>query len=158
MTESQKKEKKAEPKTKSDVISTNNETKTKDKTEPAIDPQILEDLPPELQKQVALMISSSRYQGPMPNPLVEKLNEEHISKIIDASIADDEKNYKFAIIGRRYTLIYVILGVIAFFCLLLFLIDRNPELLKDILKMGGAFIGGGAGGYGLRAYKDSRQK
>lgn len=125
----------------------------------SLDPEVLEDLPPEVRKQISLMVSSrSSYQGPFPNPLIEKLTESHIDKIIQASIEEDDKSFKYANNGRAYTFVYSIVGVALFVFLLVFLIDKNPELLFEILKIVGLVVGGGAGGYGLRAYKEGKSK
>ena len=111
---------------KSKVPQTNNKPEANKNREETINPEILNDLPPEVRDQVSLMISRSSYQGVMPNPLVEKLTPEHITQIIDASVADDNNNYKFITSNRIFKLIYTVICLAAFFLLLLFLIYRNP--------------------------------
>jgi hypothetical protein len=130
--------------------------KTKDGS--SIDPEILENLSPELGKQISMMVTRSSYQGPLPNPLIEKLTEEHITKIIDASIQDDDRSYKFATSDRYFTLIYIILGLGIFLTLFFCLINKDIELLKDLLKIILGFITGGLSGYGFKTLKDNKRK
>jgi len=49
-----------------------------------------------------------RISGPMPNPLLSKINEKHIDKILDIAQKEDENSYKDAQSTKKYSLVYFI--------------------------------------------------
>ena len=64
----------------------NSDTSDSTKDQATILEDEIKDLPPEAQRIVrSFMFSQSRYTGPMPNPLANKINEKHIDKILDSS-------------------------------------------------------------------------
>jgi len=113
--------------------------------------EILEDLPHEARKVIEFGMSMQRVSGRIPNPLLEKINEEHITKILELSRSEDEKSFEFAKQGRLFNLIFVIIFVALFIFLVTYLAKDNSELLKDIIKMVVAAIGGFGAGYGYKS-------
>jgi hypothetical protein len=87
--------------------------------------------------------------GPAPNPLVEKMTEEHITKVIDNSEADNKRSdYRI-----KFLAVILTIGFIAICGM--FLYAGQSALLKEILTLFITFAGGFAGGYGFKAYKGS---
>lgn len=117
--------------------------------------EIIDNLPPELKK--VMEFSMHRYTGPMPNPLISKITPEHIEKIIDASDKSNERAYVDAKSTRKYALTYVIIGVLFIVFLVLFLVERDKELLNNIIERGVLIIAGFAGGYGFKAYMEKNE-
>ena len=71
-----------------------------------IDPEIFEELPPEIREVVRTGISMQRISSPMPNHLLSKINEQHIDKILDIADKEDTNFYKDAQSNKRYSLFY----------------------------------------------------
>lgn len=109
----------------------------------------LEGLPPELK---TFMMSMRRYSGPIPNPFASKLNANHIDKIIEASAKDDERRYKNMQQARKFHLVYFLAGISLFVFLTLFLVGKDSELFKEIVKLFIVFAGGFGAGYGIKSY------
>lgn len=114
----------------------------------------IEKLPPDIQREIILMMSSHRQVGAAPNPIAGKISGEHIGKLIDYSEKDSERGFKDGISDRRYSLVYFVLslGFLAF--LIVFLSQVDKALLLDVLKVLVGFLGG----LGLGAYGMSRKK
>ena len=112
-------------------------------------PEDLEGLPPELK---TFIMSMRGYSGPIPNPLASKINEDHIDKIIEASAKDDERRYKDMQQARKFHLIYFLAGIALFVFLTLFLVGKDTELFKEIVKLFIVFVGGIGAGYGIKSY------
>jgi hypothetical protein len=91
--------------------------------------------------------------GPVYPPFVRKINEEHISKIIEYSESESKRSYDDARSGRRYGLCYTVLSFLLFGFIIVYLADRNPALLKDVLVVLGIFAGGFGAGYGVKPSK-----
>ena len=86
-------------------ISKSNEIDLKEKIQ---ETEIFDNLPPEVKKVVEMGISMQRISGPMPNPLLSKINEKHIDKILDIAQKEDENSYKDAQSTKKYSLVYFI--------------------------------------------------
>lgn len=150
---------------KSENLDSNNEI-TKETTEnkkvensgEIIDPEILEDLPPEVKKVVEMGISMQRISGPAPNPLFSKINENHIDKILQLAEKEESNTFIDAQSNKKYSVFYFI-AIIAFFIfLIVFLVDRDKALLLSILEKTAYVLGGFGGGYGLKSYLDSKKE
>jgi hypothetical protein len=87
-------------------------------------------------------------------PFLEKINEKHIDKVLDYSEKRDERDFKNASQERRYgflrflLLTILVVGLVVF--LTVYLVDRDKELYRDVLRIGlgaagGAGLGGGVG-------------
>lgn len=110
----------------------------------------LEGLPPELKSGIKTFMSMQRYSGPVPSPFASKLTETHIDKIIEISAKDDERKYKDTQQARRFNLVYVLAGIFLFVFLTLFLVGKDTELFKEIIKLFIIFVGGMGAGYGIK--------
>ncbi|MFH2091458.1 MAG: hypothetical protein ABIJ31_03770 [Pseudomonadota bacterium] len=138
--------------------------KEEGKQEVALEPDCVEDTkkkemmefieksePPPHVKEIMLgMMRSSSTSGPMPHPIVSKLNDEHIHKFLDYSQKDDQNAYELTKSNRWFRLIYAILAASVFLFLIVFLLPNNKELLIDLIKILIAFVGGLGAGLGLK--------
>lgn len=120
-------------------------------------PEILDNLPPDIKKVVEMGFSMQRISGPMPNPIVSKLNENHIDRILDISEKEEENAYKDSQSNKAYNLVYFILAILLFVFLIIFLVKEDKELLVEILKIGIAIVGGFGGGFGYKTYLDRKK-
>lgn len=133
------------------------ELRREEEEKEGINAEILEDLSPEVKKVVEMGFSMQRYSGSMPNPLLSKLNEKHISDIIDIGKQEESNSYKDAQSNKIYNLLYVILGVGVFIFLLVFLVGKDKDLLMEILKIIVIFGGGFGGGIGYKTYLNKKK-
>lgn len=112
--------------------------------------EIMEKLPPNVQQQItSLLISQQRFGNP-PNPLTAKITSAHIDKLIDSSEKDSERSHEDRTRDRIAHGFYVVLFLSVFVFLVWFMIDKNKELLTELIRYLLAF----AGGFGLKAYLD----
>lgn len=118
-----------------------------------IEPEILKSLPPEARKVIQIGMSTHRF-GSMPNPLTQKLNSQHIDKILEIAEKDDERAFKDAGESRKFTLIYIIVFSALFVFLTVFLVGSDIELYKEIIKLFAIFLGGLGSGFGIKGYMD----
>lgn len=115
--------------------------------------QIIDKLPPEEGKKVVesmqIMMGSFRaHSNSELTPVLKKLTETHIDKIIEYSEKDDERQFKFAMRSSFYVFLYVILGIGLFIFLTLYLAKDSSMIYMDIMKAIFAFLGGfGVGNY-----------
>lgn len=72
--------------------------------------EVLKNLPPEIQKVAEIGFSMQRFSGPVPSPLLKKINEEHISKILDITAKGDEREFSDAQSSKKYNLVYVLIA------------------------------------------------
>jgi|SRR5690625_799667 len=98
--------------------------------------------------------------GSMPNPLHDKLSDEHIGKIVDLAVKHDERqydlhktsqsnDYKDKQSDKKYYLAYFIIAVVVFLIILIFLKD-SPEVLVPTLTGLGGLVSGFLAGLGFR--------
>ena len=115
---------------------------------------VFEKLPPDIRRAI---ISYTRYVGPAPNPLFNKIDGEHIHKLIDSTENDEKRAFQDAQSSKWFHLVYVLLaiGVLVFLTLYLPGVDR--ELYKDVLRFLGTFLSGLGTGFGA-AYLLSKRK
>lgn len=122
--------------------------------EQIVNPEVLEKLPPEAKQEIIkLSAFMGSFSSPPHSPILKKVNEEHISKILDFSENDSKRTFEDAQTTKRYNLAYAILFCAVAVFLVIYLSDKNPELLKEILKLLIAFLGGLGAGYGLKRGK-----
>jgi hypothetical protein len=119
-----------------------------------IEPEVLEKLPPEARKRLVEMNSFMALSGPMMPPFLKKVNEEHISKVLELSDKESQREFELAQSSKKYNLAYIVLSFLLFGFIIVYLADRNPVLLKDILTVLGIFAGGFGSGFGVKAYQD----
>lgn len=154
------KEKKADKETskKDKIEKTVSKPESDSEKDDGIDPEILEDLPPEVREVVKSSIMMQRYTGPMPNPLFSKINENHIDKILDLAQKEDENSFSDAQSSKRYSMAYFVIFIGVFVFITLYLAKDNKELFSDILGVIISIAGGFGGGYGYKSYVDSKKK
>ncbi|MCD4692692.1 MAG: hypothetical protein K8R79_07255 [Calditrichales bacterium] len=134
--------------------------KDKDKqkaSEDIIEADVLDKLPEEVKRVVQIGMSMQRTSMPVYPQLLSKLNEGHITKILDLSEKDDDRVFKDIQSSRKFTLTYVIIFIALFVFITLFLVGKNPALYQDILKVIVVFAGGLGSGYGLKTYLEKRK-
>ena len=113
--------------------------------------EVAQMLPPGTRQSVEMMMQMS---GPMPNPVTKKITSEHISRIIEVTEASEVRQHEDQKDSRRWLFAFCLLGVAAFLFLVVFLADRNKDLLLELLKLFVTFVGGIGAGWGIKAYKD----
>lgn len=128
---------------------------TKESTPEEID-AIVKDMPPEVRQTVRMAMMQTFSRGPAVHPLLEKFTAGHIDKVLDYSQEDDKNEFSLRRSNRYFNLSYVIIGLSVFIFLIVFLAPQNIDLLKDILKLLVAFIGGVGSGFGLKTYLEKR--
>jgi len=119
------------------------------------DLDILEDMPPEIKKRF-LSFSMGSISRSILSPFESKINEKHIDKILELSDKDNERLYKDTQHSRKFRLIYLLIGVALFVFLTLFLVGKDTELFKEVIKLFVVFVGGMGTGYGIKHYVDNR--
>jgi len=102
--------------------------------------------------------SMQRLSGPLPNPLLSKITEKHIDKILDISQKEEDNSFKDAQSTKRYSLFYFLIVILFITCLIFFLVDKDKALLITIFEKGLYVLGGFGGGYGFKAYFDNKKK
>ena len=91
----------------------------------------------------------------MTNPLVNKLESQHITDIIKLGSQTVEANASDRKHSRLFNLLTLGLLVAASLTVLLVLaIIGENDLLLEIVKLGGVGIGGFGGGYGFSAWRN----
>lgn len=118
--------------------------------------ELFEDVQPSIKKSVNTILTLQGITGPISSILDSKINEKHIDKILEMTEKDDERSFKDTQHSRKFRLIYLLIGVALFVFLTLFLVGKDTELFKDIIKLFIAFVGGMGAGYGIKHYKDRK--
>lgn len=95
--------------------------------------------------------------GPVFHPIFDKFGPEHVTKFLRQTHEQDIGEQQLRKGNRWFRLIYVLVGVAVFAFLTLLLLPEQANLYLEILKGLGFFAAGGFGGYGLKAYQDSRR-
>ncbi|ARV60813.1 hypothetical protein BZZ01_21285 [Nostocales cyanobacterium HT-58-2] len=121
--------------------------------------EIEELLPPQLRRVVQATLSMQRISSsPFVSPIQEKINEQHISRILDIVEKDDERAFYDTQSARKYTLITIVIFLLFFGGLTVFLVSKNVALYQDILKIIIIFGGGFGSGFGYKGYLDRKNK
>lgn len=123
----------------------------------AIEPEIFEDLPPEVRHLVQVGMRMHSFSGRLPNPIASKLTENHLTEIINASKEDDKRRFQDSLNSRWFGLAYYLVAIGVFIFLVVFLASKNPDLLNDILKIFGGFVGGIGAGYAIKSYEQKKR-
>ncbi|MBM2815442.1 MAG: hypothetical protein HW421_2204 [Ignavibacteria bacterium] len=117
----------------------------------------LNELPPEIKKVVELGFSMQKISGSMPNPILSKVNEKHIDRILYLSEKEEDNAFHESKLRKRYNLIYVCLFMIIFIFLTIFLAKDNKDIFLELIKIGVAIVGGFGGGYGFKTYLEYKR-
>ena len=121
----------------------------------SIEPDILKQLPPEARSIVDVALTM--FRGPHPHPLLGKITEDHISKVLDDVGKENERNFELRKSARVYGVIYTVIAVAVFVFVTIYLSGTDSELYKDILSHLIAIVGGLGGGVGIKVYIDRRR-
>lgn len=89
---------------------------------------VLEKLPPEIKKVMEVGFSMQRFSGPLPSPFLNKINETHVTKILELAEKDDERAFADTQASRKYILGYVLIFAMLFVFATIFLVGQNTEL------------------------------
>lgn len=84
--------------------------------EPQIPAHILEKMP----KEARQLIMS--YMGPAPHPLTKRITSEHITKLIENSNKDSERDHQSESERRRFNLIVFVVAIIAAIGIIVFMV------------------------------------
>jgi len=105
--------------------------------------EVLEALPIEERGRVQSMMIQTMASGVMRsnNPISEKITSEHISKLIENSGIQDERDRKERKSEKNYQIIFLLIGLIFLGFLIVFLKDDKELLYKVIIAII-SFIGG----------------
>lgn len=116
---------------------------------------------PATPEPIRAMISSVFGQRPVFPPFMDKINEDHISKVLDYSDKQDQRDFSDAASQRRYDFAKLIticvVSLFIFVFLTVYLVDKDKELYKDILKIALGFVTGTLAGYGLGVRKKAKE-
>lgn len=159
--EEDKKDKKKEPDSNGKVLS-----KTEKSVDPVdeeedfpIPPEVLKDLPAEQQERIKAFIRTTfsmySFSGQIPNPVLQKLTPEHITKVIDNTHISDQRDRDERKDIRGYNLKLVWTGLFVFLALVGFLVIENQiDLLKYLSIALFSFVGGYGLGKSRRTVED----
>jgi hypothetical protein len=109
--------------------------------------QTIEKLSKKEPKLVAEFMALAK-MGSMPNPLHDKLSDEHIGKIVDLAVKHDERQYdlhktnqsnehKDKQSDKKYYFAYFSVAVIVFLIVLIYLKDTPEILIPTLTGLGG---------------------
>ncbi|GEM_PF-1701750 len=115
------------------------------------EPEILKDMPSHV-KESLVAIASMRADDPLLSSFASKINENHIDKLIDSHENGQERIFKDNQQSRKFQLLYVLIAVMVFIFLAIFLVGKDTELFKEIIKLFIAFVGGIGTGFGIKNY------
>ena len=123
-------------------------------------PDELEELlPPQLRKVVQASLSMQRFSSSsLVSPISEKINEQHITQILDIVEKDDERAFADTQSARRYFLITLIIVLVFFGGLTVFLVNKDVAVYQELLKIIIIFGGGFGSGFGYKGYLDRKSK
>ena len=121
-------------------------------------PEILESVSPEIIREVNQFTAIiGNFANAGQPPFLKKINEAHIDKLIQFSENESLRTFQDVQSTKKYNLLYVLIFCAVFTFLIVYLGDKNPELLKDLLKVLAGFIGGFGSAYGLKALKKQKE-
>ncbi len=120
--------------------------------------ELIERLPPEVKRMIGAVLSIERYSGPFPPQFFEKINEQHISKILEITERDEERTLEDAKSSRKYTFGYVLTFVGLLVFLTVFLVHEDTELYKEVFKLLIVFGGGLGSGLGINQWMRRRNE
>jgi len=118
-----------------------------------IDAEVLEKLPPEVRK-VFESFSLQAFAGPVYNPILKKITEGHIDKVLDQTEKDSEREFTDRLRSRIFALLYALIAAALFVFVTIYLAGQDKELYRDLLTKIIIFFGGAGAGYGIKAFRD----
>jgi len=118
----------------------------------------LENLPPEIKRVMQATLSMQRISMPLTSSIQEKINEEHISIILESVEKDSERVFKDTQEARKYSVIYIFIVLLFFSFLTVFLVNKDVAVYQEILKLLIIFGGGFGSGIGFKGYMDRKNR
>jgi hypothetical protein len=119
------------------------------KEEQEITPEIIEKMARENPSVVREMFMGIM-KSPMYPPFLDKIEKEHISQALNTMDKQVDNDYKDKQSSKKYTVVYVILGIALFVFLTVYFINtNNKDFLMEIIKIIILLGGGGFGGFGI---------
>ncbi|MBN3898086.1 MAG: hypothetical protein HWQ41_23290 [Nostoc sp. NOS(2021)] len=115
-------------------------------------------LPPEIKKEIRTFLSMGRFSGSSISPIIDKINQQHITKILESVEKDSERAFVDAQEARKYNLVAICIFVAVFVFLTVFLVNKDVAVYQDILKILIIFGGGFGSGLGFKIYLDRKNK
>jgi len=126
----------------------------KDETASAAE-DVVNHLPPEIKKVMEIGFSMQRFSGPIPPAFADKINEEHITQILNLAQKDSDLAYKDSLHSKYLFAGLTVIFLVFFVIIAIYFVNHNKDqMLQDLIKMAVAFIGGIGGGFGLKSYFD----
>jgi hypothetical protein len=123
-----------------------------------IPPDIVKEIPENIRPRVikemtTFMASSFMGQVPIPNPIISKINESHIDKIIDNAEKEDARQAESGKSIRRYIFGGFIAILAVVIALVIFLVLQNStSILVNLIIALFSFAGGLGAGFGAGKY------
>ena len=113
----------------------------------------LEGLPEEAQAVMKMVLSRSisARSSSLSNPLSEKINTEHISKMLDIAEQDNEREFEDTKLSKLYNLITLIIILVFLGFITVFLGNKDLSTYQDIIRILIIFGGGFGAGYGYKS-------
>lgn len=129
-----------------DIESTEPEKKPKieaDDNFEIIPDEVLDAIPVEDRSRIKSIISQTMISSVMKrnNPISEKVTTEHITKLIENSNVQDERDRKERKSEKNYQIIFLLIGLVFIGFLIVFLKDDKELLYKVIIAII-SFVGG----------------
>ena len=114
--------------------------------------QIPEAVQKQISRQFSISVSSMGMRKELPFEKI--MTSEHLSTLIQNADKDSERELENQKLNKKY-LFWIFMSMLVFIVILiLILVDKNPNLLMNIISYAGTAILGIAGGYGLKVKLD----
>lgn len=127
-----------------------------DVSEALIPPEILGKLPVEVRRLIQSSFSATIYGSPR-NPLLDKLNADHIASLIAAADKDRNRALEDRRNARKWQAVILALLVLPIAVLLgYFGFLQQNSLVAEIIKLAAVGLGGFGGGYGFARWRGRR--
>lgn len=91
-------------------------------------------------------------RSPLENEVAKKLNETHITKYLDGTQEQIQKEYQERHERKLFTFALVFLALV-FFIAVIILLKDSPDILEKIIYSVTGFLAGAFGGYGFGKHK-----
>lgn len=115
----------------------------------------LKDLPEDAQAIMKMMLSSSsfsaRSSSPLSSSLSNKIDNTHISKMLDIAEQDNKREYEDTKLARIYNLITLVIILIFLGFITVFLGNKDLSTYQDIIRIIIIFGGGFGAGFGYKS-------
>ncbi|MDF5707382.1 MAG: hypothetical protein PUP90_06790 [Nostoc sp. S4] len=115
------------------------------------------DIPPEIKKEIRTFLSMGRFSASSISPILEKINQQHITKILESVEKDSERAYFDSKEARKYNLAAICIFLAVFVFLTVFLVNKDVAVYQDILRILIIFGGGFGSGLGFKIYLDRKK-